>query len=90
MDQQEGQDEIIVKITGVLVDVPVPVEDSPDALVACVVCENDRKTLCVEALKATCKMLTSALLVTTSVGSNVPETTIERTIELTTTRVIQL
>ena len=60
IDQKEGQDKIIVKIAGMLVGMLV--EDSLDTHSTCVVHENDKKTLCVEALRAICGVFTSALL----------------------------
>ena len=50
-----------MKISGVLVDMLA--EDSPDAHTECVACENNEKTLCVEALRAMHGVLISALLI---------------------------
>ena len=59
-DQQEGQDKIIVKIAGVLVDMLV--EDNLDTHSACVVHENNGEILCVEVPRVICDVLISVLL----------------------------
>ena len=60
IDQQNREDKTVMKITGVLVDMLV--EDSPDIHADYTVHEDNKKTLHVEALRATHGMLISALL----------------------------
>ena len=60
IDQQDGEDKTVMKIAGVLVDMLA--EDSPDTCAECMACKNDKKTLHVEALRATHGMLMSTLL----------------------------
>ena len=56
----EGEEKIVMKITGVLVDLLI--EESPLKCKPHAVCENGRKVSCVEVLQAMCGMLVSASL----------------------------
>ena len=60
LPQEDGEERVIMKIAGVLVDLMVDV--APDVYGPHVVCENGRKVVHVQALKAMCGMLIAALL----------------------------
>ena len=57
---EKGEERIIVKITGVLVDMLVQL--NPQQYGPCVVCKKNHKVLCVQVLRAICRMLQSSLL----------------------------
>ena len=59
-DPEPGEDRVIMKITGVLVDLLV--ELSPETHADFVVLEKGKKVLCVQVKRAICGMLQSALL----------------------------
>jgi len=57
---EDGDEKVVMKVTGMLVDLLVKV--APGIHGPCVVCENGRKVLCLQVLKALCGMLQAALL----------------------------
>ena len=60
IDKLDTEDQIIMKIAGVLVNPPV--EDSPETHASCVVHKEGTKVSCVEVLRAMCRMLIGGLL----------------------------
>ena len=68
LDTREGDKEVVVKITGVLVDVSV--NNNPDLHKGFVVHENGQKAVHTEALKAIHGMLVGAVLWHKQFGSN--------------------
>ena len=60
LDTEDGGERIVMKIAGVLVDVLL--NDDPDSHGGFVVCENSKKVLHVEVLRATHGMLVGAML----------------------------
>ena len=60
LECHDGDDRVMMKITGVLVDILLA--DDPDLCGGHVTCESGKKVPCVVVLKAICGMLISALL----------------------------